>query len=783
MGETKTAVTGVNDESAPSAAVRALGVQLLVSRLLVATPPGVDAIPRVLSEVGDALGWSFAAFWRLDTEVSTLRAVHTWIRPGRDLARFDRETRELVLSRGQGVAGITWESAQPFWEKDVAAHGGYARSVAAQHAGLHSVFAFPIRTADVFAGVMEFFGDDALPPDPALLDAAEGVGYQLGEYMERTRATSAQRTSELLRAAIVDLALDSIVTSDHRGVITEFNPAAEATFGYRKEEVIGGQMVDLIIPPAYRERHLRGMERYLKTGEANVLGRRIELSAMKSDGTEFPVELAIVRLPGDGPPVFTAYMRDLTARKKLEASQNFLLRASEQLASSLDYESTIASIARLAVPDFGDWCVVDVLEREGKLKRVAVAHADPSKVAVVERLRTKYPDNVDAAYGVYNVIRTGKPEFMSDIPDSLILQAARDEQHLAILRDLGLRSYLIVPLVVRGTTFGALTLVYAESGRRFEEKDLAVAGELARRIGTAIENARLLRESEEARHELEQQAAEMEIQATEMEETQERLQRTNAELQVLNQRLLDKTAEAEAALRQAEDANRAKSDFLATMSHELRTPLNAISGYAELLSMGIRGPVNDAQKADLDRINRSQAHLLGIINDILKFAKLESGQLEIHIEEFPVDAALAAAEELVRPQLEAKGVRYRYVGGDKSVTVRADRDRLEQIVLNLLANAVKFTPEGGSVTVSWEEKGNQVLMHVTDTGIGIASDQVERIFDPFVQVDASTTRKSEGVGLGLAISRDLARQMGGDVSVTTETGRGSTFTLALPRGG
>ncbi|MEO7823119.1 MAG: ATP-binding protein, partial [Gemmatimonadaceae bacterium] len=166
-----------------------------------------------------------------------------------------------------------------------------------------------------------------------------------------------------------------------------------------------------------------------------------------------------------------------------------------------------------------------------------------------------------------------------------------------------------------------------------------------------------------------------------------------------------------------------------------------------------------------------------------KFAKLESGQLEIRLEEFPVNAALHAAEELVRPQVEAKKITYMFAPGDARVTVRSDRDRFQQILLNLLANAAKFTPEGGAISVSWEEHGNQVLTHVTDTGLGIPEGQLERIFDPFVQVDASTTRKSEGVGLGLAISRDLARQMGGDVSVTSRPGRGSTFTLALPRGG
>ncbi|GAC1485977.1 MAG: hypothetical protein NVS1B5_08100 [Gemmatimonadaceae bacterium] len=549
----------VQDLTARRESQRGLSVQHLVSQIIAESKSAPDTLRTVLEEVGKTLRWSYATYWELDRGADALRPLHSWKSADRSFAEFDQKTNAIEFKRGEGFPGRIWETGRPYWESDLATLAAYPRSAEASAEGLHSAFGIPIRTADRIFGVLEFFAEDVLPPDQALLNAAQGVGYQLGEFLERARAMLSEHESEVRKASILDTALDSIITSDQTGSIIEFNPAAEAAFGYRKEDVIGRQMVDLIIPPRYRDAHRHGMKRYLATGEAHVLGRKIEIEGMRADGSEFPVELAIVRVPLPGPAFFTAYIRDLTERKRLE-----------------------------------------------------------------------------------------------------------------------------------------------------------------------VEQARLLKESEQA--------------------------------------------------------NRAKSEFLATMSHELRTPLNAISGYTELLKMGIRGPVTAAQVADLDRINRSQAHLLGIINDILQFAKLEVGQLEISVEDFSVNAALGVTKELIAPLLEAKKLSYTCQQGDESVTVRADRDRFQQIVLNLLSNAIKFTPKKGKITVSWHLDEDNVVIEVADTGIGMDASELDRIFDPFIQVHSGTTRTSEGVGLGLAISRDMARQMAGDITVRSKSRRGSIFSLVLPRG-
>ena len=240
-------------------------------------------------------------------------------------------------------------------------------------------------------------------------------------------------------------------------------------------------------------------------------------------------------------------------------------------------------------------------------------------------------------------------------------------------------------------------------------------------------------------------------------------------------------ASERAARQQAEEANRAKSEFLAMMSHELRTPLNAIGGYAQLLALGIRGPLTPEQREDIERIERSQRHLLSLINDVLNFAKLEAGHVDLVIRQVAIRDVLLGVESLILPQLRAKGLHYVDAGDCHDMAVMADEEKARQIVVNLLSNAVKFTPPGGEIRVTCVADADTVRTTVTDSGAGIPPDKLEAIFEPFVQVDRGFASRHEGTGLGLAISRDLARRMGGDITVASTLGEGATFTLTLPR--
>jgi signal transduction histidine kinase len=310
---------------------------------------------------------------------------------------------------------------------------------------------------------------------------------------------------------------------------------------------------------------------------------------------------------------------------------------------------------------------------------------------------------------------------------------AHDAEHLRMLRSLGFRSLINVPLVAHGRVLGALGFATGDSGRRLGPRDLDLAVELARRAAVAVEHTRLY-------------------------------------------------ADAQAARREAEAANRAKSEFLGTMSHELRTPLNAISGYAELLDLEIRGPLTDAQRQDLARIRRNSQYLLSLINDVLNFARLGAGRVEMRIADVRLAEVIAGLEALVAPQVHAKGLSYEPGVHDPALAARADPERLQQVLLNLLTNAIKFTDAGGRIVLSCEAATDAVRVRVRDTGRGVPADELGRIFEPFVQVDRHPTHGSQqGVGLGLAISRELARAMGGEITVESTVGAGSTFTLTLPR--
>jgi signal transduction histidine kinase len=412
-----------------------------------------------------------------------------------------------------------------------------------------------------------------------------------------------------------------------------------------------------------------------------------------------------------------------------------LHRVSLALARAGTPEALAEAVVREGVPAVGAVSgVVTRLSEDGREFIVLAAHGIPA--AVVDRW-ARFPNRPPSPHAEALAART--PHFFA----TLEAYGARFPHEAAAMREAGVASCADLPLVVGGKPFGVLGLQFDEP-QAFAPEDRALLVTVASQCAQALERARLFEAERDARQ------------------------------------------AADAAQREAEAANRTKGEFLAVMSHELRTPLNAIGGYAELMEMGIRGPVTERQREDLGRIQRSQRHLLGLVNEVLNYAKLGAGSVRYAEADVVVRDALAEAEALVAPQARAKGLALGVDACPGDLAVRADQEKLRQVLVNLLSNAVKFTDRGGRVRVACEEAppsggdGARVRIAVRDTGMGISADKLGAIFEPFVQVRADLTRTAEGTGLGLAISRDLARGMGGDLTVESTPGAGSTFTLTLP---
>lgn len=425
------------------------------------------------------------------------------------------------------------------------------------------------------------------------------------------------------------------------------------------------------------------------------------------------------------------YVVDVTERVRLQERERFLAAASNVLASSLDYQTTLERVAQLCVPQLADWCVVDMLEEDGSLNRLATAHVDPAKVEWAYELQRRYPTDLNAPRGLAKVLRTGQAEYYPEILDEQLVASARDAEHLQILRDVGFKSVMIVPLFARGKTLGAISFVSAgESGRHYNSDDLAFAEELARRAALAVDNAKLYKIALEHRA-------------------------------------------------QAEAANRMKDEFLATLSHELRTPLNGMLGWTKMLRTK---KLNEATAAKaLEIVDRNTQSLSRIIEDLLDVSRIITGKLRLTRRPVELSGVVEAAVDAIRPAADAKEIGIECLLDRFAGTVLGDPDRLQQVVWNLLSNAIKFTPKGGFVEVRLECVDSHVQIQVSDTGQGISPDFLPYVFDRFRQADSSITRSVGGLGLGMAIVRHLVELHGGTVKAESPgEGLGATFTVKLP---
>ena len=416
---------------------------------------------------------------------------------------------------------------------------------------------------------------------------------------------------------------------------------------------------------------------------------------------------------------------DTTERRRVEDYARLLDEASTLLASSLDLEVMLAGVGKLACQRFADAVIVDLEDENGTLARAAAVERDVRRPRLLDRVRNTTPDPVTWSdrHPISRALREQCTVRIENVTPSDRDAMAHSDEHRALLRELGMTAVIAAPLVARGRVLGAVSFVRTTSRPGYDASEQHVAEELARRTAIAIENAQLYRA--------------------------------------------------------AVAASEAKSSFLASMSHELRTPLTAIIGYEELLADGITGPVTDPQRHQLGRIKASATHLLGLIDEILTYSRVEAGSETAHFESLCVQSALEEAAAIVEPLVTDRGLALRLESQASGAHVYTDAQKVRQILVNLLSNATKFT-ENGTIVVGAYREGRQLMFYVRDPGIGIAEEHQHRIFEPFWQVNSRATRKIAGTGLGLTVSRRLAQMIGGELTVQSAPGRGSTFTLELP---
>ena len=525
---------------------------------------------------------------------------------------------------------------------------------------------------------------------------------------------------------------------------------------------------------------------------------------------------------------------DIDDRKRAENAQALLVEASAVLGSSLDYRSTLAQVAELAVPRLADWCGIDVVEEDGSLRQLAIVHTDPTKLTFALELQERYPPDPESENGAAAVVRSGEPQLMPEIPDELLVAATKDEQHLELIRELGLRSWMCVPLIARGRTLGAISLVAAESGRRYGREDLRLAEDLARRAATAIDNAQLYREAEERAQSARVLASVGDgvlmvdddgfvrlwnpaAEAITGLHTTEVIGRPAAEaipgwtelaphipvaespgrgaaqteslpVEVGGRELWLSFSGVETAdgivyafrnLTEQRALDKMKTDFVATVSHELRTPLAAIYGAA----MTVRREDVELEPRLLDRLLQviadEASRLAEIVNDLLLASNLDAGALDVSIERCDgrtLAAGVVAAARTHAPDDVTVDLR----APQELPPVAADPGQLRQVLVNLVDNAIKYSPDGGPVEVGLEADESMMRFVVRDRGLGIPEGERTRIFEKFYRLDPEMRRGIGGTGLGLYICRELVRRVEGRIWVEPNGASGSTFVVEIP---
>jgi PAS domain S-box-containing protein len=619
---------------------------------------------------------------------------------------------------GQYKIGLVAQERRPHLTNAVLDDPRVSDKAWAAREGMVAFAGYPLVVEDRLVGVMAMFARQAL--SDATLEAMASVADGIAMGVERKQAEAALRESEEKLRLMADTISQLAWMARPDGHIFWYNRGWYDYTGTTPSQMEGWGWQS-VHDPAALPKVLENWKASIATGEPFEM----VFPLRGADGRFRPFLTRVNPLRDEAGRILHWFgtNTDISEQKRAEDASRFLADASATLAAVVDYESTLQKVAGLAVPRVADWCAVDMVEADGSLRRLAVVHVDPAKVKLAQEVQRRYPPDPASPHGPPQVLRTGESDMVADIPDALLVQGARDEDHLRLVRELGLKSYMCVPLKGRGKVLGVVSFLSAESGRRYTEADLAFAEELASRSAIAIENARLYAELKEA--------------------------------------------------------DRLKDEFLAMLAHELRNPLAPVRNALHIMKQpGANGAMVQQVR---DMAERQVQHMARLLDDLLDVSRISRGRIELRKEAVDVAALISRTVEAVRPLVEERRHELTVALPAGPLRVEADPTRLEQVLTNLLNNAAKYTESGGHIWLTAEQGGGEIVLRVRDTGIGIEPEMLPRVFDLFVQVARRLDRSQGGVGIGLTLVKKLVELHGGRIEASSPgLGRGSEFAVRLP---